>query len=185
MASAPASAAEDKYAFDPAHTQVFFSVEHMGISHPWGRFMKVDGSYTFDPARPEASKVDVSIDTDSLEMNSDAWNKHLKSPDFFNVAQFPTMTFKGTKIEKTGEKTGKLTGDLTLLGVTKPVTLNVTYNGSKPHPMNKNFLSGFNATGDVKRSEFGMNKYLPMVGDDVHIVINVEGIRQDFTELKK
>jgi polyisoprenoid-binding protein YceI len=185
LASAPSWAAADHYKFDPAHTQVIFSIEHMGLSHPFGRFDKTEGGYTFDPADVEHSAVDATIDINSIDMGSDKWNEHLKGKDFFNAEKFPTMTFKSTKIEKTGEKTGKLTGDLTLLGVTKPVTLDVTYFKTAPHPMNKNMMSGFTATGTLKRSDFGMNAYLPMVGDEVQMQINVEGIRQDFDNLKK
>jgi len=185
LLSAPALAASAKYSFDPGHTQVFFSVEHMGLSHPMGRFMKIDGGYTFDPDHPEASQVDVKIDANSLNMDSAPWDEHMKSDKFFNVAKFPAISFKSTKIEKTGDKTGKMTGDLTLLGVTKPVTLDVTYNGSAVNPMNKNAMTGFNATAKVKRSDFGMSSFLNMVGDEATIIINVEGIRQDFTDLKK
>jgi polyisoprenoid-binding protein YceI len=179
------AAAADRYKFDPAHTQVLFSIEHMGLSRPFGRFDKTDGGYTFDPADVEHSTVEATIDVNSLDMGLDKWNEHLKSKDFFNAAQFPTMTFKSTKIEKTGEKTGKLTGDLTLLGVTKPVTLDVTYFKTAPHPMNKNLMSGFTAQGTLKRSDFGMGAYIPMVGDDVTLMINVEGIRQDFDAVEK
>jgi polyisoprenoid-binding protein YceI len=185
LAPAAARAAADHYKFDPAHTQVIFSIEHMGLSHPFGRFDKTEGGYTFNPADVEHSAVDATIDINSLDMGSDKWNEHLKSKDFFNAAQFPTMTFKSTKIEKTGEKTGKLTGDLTLLGVTKSVTLDVTYFKTAPHPMNKNMMSGFRATGTLKRSDFGMTAYAPMIGDEVEIMINVEGIRQDFDAVEK
>lgn len=183
--SARAEAAPDRYTFDPAHTQVLFSIEHMGLSHPFGRFDKTTGGYTFDPADVAHATVDATVDVNSLDMGSDKWNEHLKSKDFFDAEKFPVMTFKSTKIEKTGEKTGKLTGDLTLHGVTRPVTLDVTYIRTAPHPMNKNMMSGFTATGTLKRSDFGMTAYIPMVGDEVSIMINVEGIRQDFDALKK
>lgn len=185
LAPLTAQAAAEKYVFEPSHTQVFFSTEHMGISHPMGRFMKIEGGYTFDTEHVEQSIVEVKIDANSLDMNSAAWDEHMKNKDFFNVAQFPTITFKSTKIEKTGEKTGKLTGDLTLMGVTKPVTLDVTYNGSTRNPMNKGFMSGFNATGKLKRSDFGMSAFIPMVGDEATLTINVEGLRQDFENLKQ
>jgi polyisoprenoid-binding protein YceI len=183
LAASPALARPEKYVFDPTHTQIIFSVSHLGISHPHGRFNKFSGGFTFDRENPEASQADIAIETGSIDMASDAWNTHMKKPDFFNVEKFPAMTFKSAKIEKTGEKTGTLTGDLTLLGVTKPVTLNVVFNGTAVHPMNKNEMAGFSATGTLKRSDFGMNYGLPMVGDDVHIAIEVEGIRQDFTRL--
>lgn len=182
--SAPALASE-KYSFDPAHTQVLFSVSHLGFSFSHGRFDKLDGSFTFDEKAPEQSSIDVTIDTNSIDMGSEAWDKHLKSADFLNTEKFPAMTFKSTKIETTGEKTGKVTGDLTILGVTKPVTLDVTYNGSGEHPYSKNHIAGFSATGTVKRSDFGMGYGLPNVGDDVSLIIQVEGIRQDHEEMNK
>jgi polyisoprenoid-binding protein YceI len=185
VVSAQAQAAVQKYIYDPVHTQIFFSVDHLGFSHPSGRFTKFSGGFTFDNEKPEASVVEVVIETPSINMNDAAWDKHLKSADFFNVEKFPTMTFKSTKVEKTGEKTGKLTGDLTLLGVTKPVTLDVTYNKSGIHPYSKNYIAGFSATALLKRSDFGMVFALPVVGDDVTLNIQVEGIRQDFENLKK
>src|SRR5690606_12273607 len=103
------------------------------------------------------SSTEVTIDTSSISMNHEAWENHLKNADFFDVEKFPTMTFKSTKVERTGEKTAKMTGDLTLLGVTKPVTLDVTLNKSDLHPFHKKMAAGFSATGTLKRSDFGMN----------------------------
>ena len=174
-----------KYTFDPAHTQIIFAANHLGFSFSHGRFMKFDGFFTFDPAAPESSEVNVTVETASVDMGSDKWDEHLKGADFLNVEKFPQMTFKSTKIEKTCEKTGKLTGDFTLLGVTKPVTLDVTYNGSGVHPYSNNNIAGFSAAGTIKRSEFGMTGSIPAVGDDVFLIIQVEGIRQDFDGLNK
>lgn len=176
----------DTYLFDPLHTEVHFSVDHLGFSNPMGRFDTVHGGFTFDAKHPEKSTVDVTIDTKGVDMGaSDTWNTALKSESFFNVKKFPTMTFKSTKIRKTGAKTGTVTGDLTLLGVTKPVTLKVTYNRSGTHPYNRNFIAGFSATAKLKRSDFGMTYGIPGVGDVVTIMIQVEGIRQDFTTLPR
>lgn len=184
---APAAQAADAPAFtyDPAHTQVMFSVSHLGFSFSHGRFTKFMGGFSFDEAQPEKSIADMTIETGSLTMDSADWEKHLKSEDFFNVEKFPSMTFKTTKVEKTGEKTAKVTGDFTLLGVTKPVTLDVTFNNSGIHPYSKNYVAGFSAAGTIKRSDFGMNYGLPGVGDDISLNIQVEGIRQDFEKLKK
>ncbi|HEX2753257.1 MAG TPA: YceI family protein, partial [Alphaproteobacteria bacterium] len=120
-----------------------------------------------------------TIDTNSLTMDDDAWEKHLKNEDFFNVEKFPAMTFKSTKVEKTGDNTGRVTGDLTLLGVTKPVTLDVIFNKGGIHPYSKKYVAGFSATGKLNRSEFGMTYGLPGVGDEVNISIEVEGIREE------
>lgn len=169
-----AKAAAERLEFDKTHTQIFFVVNHLGFSNSTGRFMDFDGHVDFDQDHPSASDVDVTIKTDSLEMNDDAWNKHLKSGDFFNVEKFPEMTFKSTSIAVTGEKTADISGDLTILGVTKPVVLHTTYNKTDMHPFYHRKTSGFSATAHIKRSDFGMNYGLPMVGDDVDIRIEVE-----------
>jgi polyisoprenoid-binding protein YceI len=182
LSSTAAVAAPGKYTYDPAHTQIFFQVDHVGFSHPHGRFDKFSGGFTFDPDHPEQSNVEITIDTKSIDMASDLWNNAMKGGAFFNTDKFPTMTFKSTKIEKTGANTGKLTGDLTLLGVTKPVTLDVTYNKSGIHPFNKNYIAGFSATGTIHRSDFGM-KAANGIGEDAKLDIQVEGIRQDFGTL--
>lgn len=173
------------FTYDPAHTQVMFSISHLGFSYSHGRFDKFSGQFTLDEEKPEASSAEITIDTASIDMNSAAWDKHLRSADFFNVEKFPAMTFKSTKIVKTGEKTAEMTGDFTLLGVTKPVTMQVTLNKIGEHPMNKNKMAGFSIDGVIKRSDFGMTNGIPMVGDDVAINVQVEGIRQDFDQLRK
>jgi len=185
LLSAPALAAPAKYTYDPAHTQIMFSVSHLGFSFSHGMFTKFSGGFTFDPVAPEASAADMTIDVASIDMNSKEWENHLRSKDFFNVEKFPTMTFKTTRVEKTGEKTANVTGDFTLLGVTKPVTLSVTFNGAGQHPMNKNMVAGFSAAGKIKRSDFGMTYALPNVGDEVNLMIQVEGVRQDFANDKR
>lgn len=172
---AAALAAPQAYELEAPHTQVLFSVDHLGFTKSYGQFTGISGGFTFDPEAVETSSVEVTIDTNSLSMEHGKWDAHLKNPDFFNVEKFPTMTFKSTKIEKTGEKTGKLTGDLTLLGVTKPVTLDVTWNKSGPHPMSGTPVAGFSARGTLKRSDFGMNYGVPNVGDEVEMIIEAQG----------
>lgn len=180
LAASPAFAAKgDDFTFDKVHTQIGFTVSHLGYSFSQGRFTGFDGGFTFDAEKPEAAAVNVTIDTGSLVMHDAEWEKHLKGEDFFNTAAFPAMTFKSTKIEKTGDNTGRLTGDLTLLGVTKPVTLDVIFNKASVHPYSRKFVAGFSATGALKRSDFGMDYGLPGIGDDVNIIIEVEGIRTD------
>jgi polyisoprenoid-binding protein YceI len=176
-----AQAAPEKYTFDPVHTQVMFSVDHIGFSHSHGKFLKFDGGFTFDADKVEASAVNVKIDTASLNMDDGTWEEHLKGENFFNVAKFPAMTFKSTKIEKSGEKEGKLTGELTVLGVTKPVTLDVKWNKSGVHPYSQQYIAGFSASGVIKRSDFGMTYGLPGIGDEVALNIQVEGVRETKT----
>jgi len=186
LTSTQALAAPEKYTYDPAHTQIFFSVNHLGFSNPMGRFDKFSGEFTFDQEKPEASSAEIDIDVaNGLNMNSPIWDEHMKAKDFFNAAQYPTMHFKSTKIEKTGDKTANMTGDLTLLGVTKPVTLAVTFNKAGTFPMNNNYVAGFSLTGSLKRSDFGMTNAIPMVSDEVGLHIQVEGIRRDDQNLNK
>jgi polyisoprenoid-binding protein YceI len=173
-----AQAAPEKYEFDKAHTQILFFVSHLGYSMSQGEFLDYDGHFVFDEEKPEESSVEVTIQTASIDMDDKKWDEHLKNEDFFNVSEYPEMTFKSTEITQIGADTGKITGDLTLLGVTKPVTLDVTFNKAGPFPMNPDvYKAGFSATGTVKRSEFGMDYGLPGVGDDVEIRIEVEGER--------
>ena len=171
--TAPAFAA-DTYTFDPTHTSVIWSAGHMGKSNPHGIFANIEGTLVLDEAAPENSKIDVKIPTGLIATGIPKFDEHLKSKDFFNVAEFADAKFVSTKVEKTGEKTAKVTGDLTLVGVTKPVTLDVTFNGKGPNPMSQKETIGFSATGTIKRSEFGIEYALPHVPDDVKIQIEAE-----------
>lgn len=172
--AAPANAAE-KYEFDTVHSQIIFFVSHLGFSISEGEFLDFDGHYIFDKENPAASSVEVSIDTASIDMDDEKWNAHLKNKDFFDVENFPAMTFKSTKIEVNGDKTADIHGDLTILGVTKPVVLKTNMVGEGVHPYSGKTVTGFSAHTTIKRSEFGMTYGLPGVGDDVEIRIEIEG----------
>lgn len=174
----PAFAETQTYAFDHPHTQILFFVNHLGFSNSNGKFLDFDGAINFDPANPAAGNVNVVIKTDSLNMDDKKWDEHLKGKDFFNVEKYPTMTFKSTGVAVSDATHAKMTGDLTLLGTTKPVTLDVILNKCAVHPMTKQPTCGFDATGTIKRSEFGMGSYVPMVSDDVKIMITVEAAVQ-------
>lgn len=176
MFSAPAMAQVETYELEKPHTQILFFADHLGFSKSMGRFLDFDGTINFDRATPENSNVEVVIKTASIEMNDQKWNEHLKNADFFNVEKFPEMTFKSTGIEITGENLASMSGDLTLLGVTKPVVLDVTFNKCDKHPMGGHNVCGFSATSMITRSEWGMKYGLPMVGDEVEIRIEVEAI---------
>ncbi|MCB1562572.1 MAG: polyisoprenoid-binding protein [Alphaproteobacteria bacterium] len=169
----------ETYSFDKAHTQILFFVNHLGFSNSQGEFLDFDGTFTFDRGEPEKSSVDVTIQTNSIDMDDEKWDTHMKSADFFNVEHFPTMHFKSTSIVLTGEDTADITGDMTILGVTKPVTLSTKLNKAGPHPFGSKYMAGLSASAHIKRSDFGMNYGLPMVGDDVEIRIEVEGVRDD------
>lgn len=162
------------YEIDPSHTNVLFGVNHLGYSQYYGRFNTISGKLNFDPKAPEKSKLDVAIDVASIDTNNEKLEGELKGDQWFNAAKFPTATFTSTKVEKLSATNGKVTGDLTLHGVTKPVTLDVTFNGTGLNPFMKTEQLGFSAVGRIKRSDFGISQYVPMVGDDVTLVIESE-----------
>lgn len=177
MFAAPAFAA-DTYKLETPHTQVLFSINHMGYSNSWGKFTDYSGDITLDMDHPEKSSVTASIKTDSLQMNHDLWNEHVKAADLLDVAAYPDMTFKSTSVKLTGKDTADVAGNLTLHGVTKPVTLKVVHNKTSFDEFTKLYKTGFSATTTIKRSDFGITKGIPLVSDDVKIVIEVEGIRE-------
>lgn len=174
----PASAV-DRLEIDPAHTNIAFMIDHLGYSMTLGRFAAFDIALAFDQNQVANSSLNVTVKTDSLSTFHAKRDEHLRSPDFFNTAEFPEMTFVSTAIERTGEKTGRVTGDLTLLGVTRPVTLDVTFNKAAPHPFNKKMTVGFSARGMLKRSDFGMAYGLPAVGDEVQLIIEAEAVKPE------
>ncbi len=162
------------FEIDPSHTSVNFGISHMGFSTYQGRFDKVQGSLAFDAKNPENSKLNVQIDANSIDTNNEKLQTELKSKDWFNTATFPAITFTSTSVQKLSATTGKVVGDLTLHGVTKPVVLEVTFNGTGSNPINNVEELGFSAHGTIKRSEFGISQYIPMVGDEVAINIETE-----------
>jgi len=172
--------AADIYALDPAHTQTIFTIDHLGFSTITGAVHDLKGTLVLDTEKPEDSTVKVTMAADSVDTGFAARDKDLQGPMFFNVAQFPTMTFKSTHITKTGAQTADIQGDFTLLGITKPLVLKTIFNRMAQDTTGTNvFKAGFTATTTIKRSEFGMKAYVPYVGDDVQVTINFEGIKQD------
>lgn len=178
--SGAARADIETYSFDKAHTQILFFVSHLGFSFSQGEFHDYDGQFIFDRVEPEKSSVDVTIQTSSIDMDDEKWDAHMKSADFFNIEKYPTMHFKSTAVHVTGDHSADMTGDMTILGITKPVTLSVTYNKAGVHPFSGKYVAGFSARAVIKRSEFGMDYGLPGVGDDVEIRLEIEGIRKEF-----
>ena len=173
--AAPALAA-DSYSIDPRHTRPLFEVNHLGFSTQHGRFGNAAGKVVIDSAAKTGS-IDLSIATASIDMGADDWNKHMKSEDFFNVEKFPAMTFKSDKLLFDGDKVVGAEGQFTLLGVTKPLKLAVANFRCAPHPMNKKPTCGADVSVTIKRSEFGMMKYVPAVADEVKISVPVEATK--------
>ena len=172
-----AMAATESYTVDPRHTWPVFEVNHLGFSTQRGRFDKTSGKIVLDRAT-KTGTVDITIDTASIDMGIEKWNEHMKSDEFFNVQKFPTMTFKSNKLVFDGDKLVAAEGDLTLLGVTKPVKLAVTSFHCGPNPVAKKDACGADITTTIKRSEFGMTKLVPAVGDEVKINIPVEAFKE-------
>jgi len=162
------------FAVDKNHAKIIFSTTHFGTSVYYGLFTDFDAKLAFDPKAVTKSALDVTVNLNGIDTTNPKLDAHLKSADFFDVEHFPAASFKSTKIEVTGATTGKITGDLTLHGVTKPVTLDATFLGGLTNPMSKAYVLGFNASGVIKRSEFGIKTYVPVVGDDVTLTISGE-----------
>ena len=159
------------YKVDPYHTQVVFSLSHLGFTNFTGALADATGSLEFDPKNIAASKLTVSVPTASGLTHVVKLNDELKSADWLDAAQYPETTFTTTKITPNGGNAATIVGNLTLHGVTKPVTLKARFVGAGVNPINKAYTLGFEATGTIKRSEFGVSKYVPMVGDEVHLTI--------------
>lgn len=160
--------------FDKSHSNLSFSYNHLGYSTTDGRFGDWNGTLLIDKEKPENSSVEFTVQIGSLDTFWADRDTHLKSPDFFDAAQFPEANFKSTKVTQTGEKQLEVTGDLTLHGVTKPVTLTVDVTAMGEHPMAKKEAIGFAVSTVIKRSEFGMDKFVPYVSDDVTITFHTE-----------
>lgn len=169
-----AARAAENYTIDKSHTNVLFFVSHLGFSETVGRFDDVSGTLSLDEAAPENSKVDVTIKAASVNTQSPELNQHLQAKDWFNTAQHPEIRFTSTAVKRTGGNTADVTGNLTLLGVTKPVTLKVKLNKADYFAMAGAWVAGFNAEALIKRSDFGMTNYVPMVGDDIRLFISAE-----------
>jgi len=170
--SSAALAAPVSYIPNANHTFVRFSHDHFGFSRQESRFDKTTGTVTLDAAAKTGS-VDVVIDAKSVDTGSELFNGHIQGPDFLDTAQFPTATFKSTSVKFDGDTPVSIEGQLTLKGVTKPLTLTVTSFKHAPDMMKKDSI-GANATATIKRSDFHMSKYVPMVGDDVTLTIAIE-----------
>ncbi len=176
-----ASAAPENYTLDPYHTYPNFTVEHWGLSMMHGQFEKSAGKFSFDRAAKTGS-VELTIETASVNTGDNvkgsrprSRDEHLRSADFFNAAEFPSMVFKSTKTTFAGDFPASVEGNLTLLGVTKPLTLTFERFKCGANPFNKKDRCGGNAVGKFKRSDFGMKTAVPAVGDEITLNVEFEG----------
>jgi polyisoprenoid-binding protein YceI len=177
-------AAQETYQLDPHHTFAHFSVNHLDFSTMWGRFDKSSGSVSVDFAAKKGS-LELNVETASLSTGDNekdgrprARDEHLRSADFFNVAEFPRMTFKATNFKFAGDALTEVDGQLTLLGVTKPLALKVERFRCGPHPYSKAPMCGGNASGALKRSDFGMKFGLPAIGDEIRLYVEFEAYKK-------
>lgn len=178
MASLPAVGAARKFALDPSHTQVRVTWNHAGFSNPGASFDVSDGLLAWDAVDPRKSSVTVSIPAASASTQVPALDETFRT-EYFAAAKYPTITFASTAVEPMGTDRYRISGNLTIRGITKPVTLEAVLNKVGEHPMFHAPAIGFDAVGTVKRSEFGMGAYVPMVSDDVQIRITAEAVDPD------
>ena len=168
----PAAVEAGAYKLETSHARVIFATSHMGFSTWYGDFTGATGTLTLDPKDPAASKLDVSIPVAGVTTTNAKLDDELKSADWFDAATYPTITFKSTKVTVTAPGEAKVEGDLTFHGVTKPVTLDATFKASGQNPMTKAYTVGFEVKGALKRSDFGVTTYVPLIGDDVTLTIS-------------
>lgn len=171
--------AGDLYDLDPDHTQTIFHIDHLGYSAVTGGFRQLKGVLTLDEVHPEQSLVEATLEASSVDTGVPSRDEDLRSSEFFDVAHHQTITFRTTKVKRRGPRSADLSGELTLLGISKPVTLRTTFNRVAPDPLRGNrMVAGFTATTTIRRSDFGMKAFIPLIGDVVRIDINAEAIRR-------
>ena len=175
----PQSAPKGAYELNKAHSLVTFCIRHLDISTYCGWFPKLSGKLKFNGSQPGASSVDISIDLNAVQSRSDELDQRLRN-DMFEVAKFPTATFKTNGSKVTGPNQGDVEGDLTLHGVTRPVILKTTFNGGRPSPFGTGYLIGFSADTTIKLADFGLAgvAWKTFVGDDVSLHIETEFLQE-------
>lgn len=177
LAAGTANAASAVYEIENNHTMPKFEVSHNGFSFHTGIFTKTSGKIVMD-LEAKTGSMDVTIDAGSMITGVGVMEAALKGKDFFNVEQFPTMSYKGTHFNFEGNKLVSVDGEFTLLGVTRPLSLTLTHFICGQHPRSKKEECGANAVGQLKRSEYGMKAYLPIIGDDIKLMIQTEAYKQ-------
>ncbi|WP_201605147.1 YceI family protein [Psychrobacter sp. JCM 18903] len=179
------AALPSQWQLDDSHTRVGFSVNHLGFSTTMGHFNDVKGVINYDVKSPSKTNMSFTIATDSIDTNWDARDEHLKKAEFFNVAKYPTMTFKSTSVKFINPQQAKVTGDFTMLGQTKPLTLDVTLNKIANSPLTKEPVIGFRATGNIDRAAYGMTAFADGITTNVPIQIDGELIEKKAQTNKK
>jgi polyisoprenoid-binding protein YceI len=168
----PAAVQAGTYALETHHARVLFAVSHMGFSTWYGDFSGATGSLTLDPKNLATAALSVTIPVASVSTTNTTLDGELESPAWFDAAKFPTISFKSTAVTLTSPTTALVAGDVTFHGVTKPTTLTVSFKASGTNPMTKAVTIGFEVKGQLKRSDFGVATYVPLIGDDVDLTIS-------------
>lgn len=169
-----ADLAGGSYRLDPEHAALLVKIDHFGLSQLVGRFDRFDATLDFDPVRPEQARLVAVIDVASLDFGLPAFEQQLRGANWLDTARFPEARFEGRSVALTGERTGRISGDLTLHGTTRPVTLEVTFNGAGDSLLTGRYTLGFAASGSLSRSAFGLGAFAPAVGDEVALEIHAE-----------
>lgn len=177
LAAAPAFAAE-RYRFDEVHSQVAFHVSHLGFTRSEGEFHEIEGGFEFDRDDWSKSRCDVEIGVASLDMDHEAWNRTMLGADWFDAKAHPRMRFACRAVRRFDDANGEIDGDLSIRGVTRPVTLKLRFNREGVHKFSLQYTAGFSASTTIRRSDFGMAKHIPDIGDEVEIRLEIEGIRE-------
>ena len=185
LTTVASAALPSQWQLDDSHTRVGFSVNHLGFSTTMGHFNDVKGVVNYDVKAPSKTNMSFTIATDSIDTNWDARDEHLKKAEFFNVAKYPTMTFKSTSVKFINPQQAKVTGDFTMLGQTKPLTLDVTLNKIANSPLTKEPVIGFRATGNIDRAAYGMTAFADGITTNVPIQIDGEFIEKKAKTKKK
>ncbi len=168
----PARVKPGTYAVEPGHTQVLFSVNHLGFTVFYGNFSRASGTLSVVANKPQAMTVSISVPVDSVSTTSAKLDDELKSADWLNAGKYPAMTFRSTSVTSTGAGSADVAGLLTLHGVTKPLTLHAKFVGAGVNLLDRKETVGFSLTGALKRSDYGVTKYVPLVSDDVQLMIS-------------
>ena len=177
LGAGQAMAADYKIDKQGQHAFIQFRIQHLGYSWLYGTFKDFDGKFSFDAAKPEASKVSVTLNTASVDTNHAERDKHIRSDDFLSVGKHPTATFESTSVKSTGEGTADISGNLTLNGVTKPVVIAAKFIGEGSDPWG-GYRAGFEGSTKLKLKDFAIQKDLGPVSEEVELILSVEGVRQ-------
>jgi polyisoprenoid-binding protein YceI len=177
--TAEASVPAGRYELDPHHWSIVFDVDHLKYSRFTMRFDRANAALDWNAGGLDASTVTATIDAASVDTNVALLDKLVKGPNMFDADRYPQIRFVSTRFQRTGPARGELTGDLTIRDTTRPVTLDVTFNGFAPDPLTKEDKLGFSAQGRFSRAQFGLATWYPAVGDDVHVVIQAEFVRHN------